>query len=265
MRRRDADSRKYESEAEMCSQFMSYAGDHGYVCYPETAGWDILLVRRADGVQIGVQAKLQANLDVLQQCIKTDGYWCTAGPDYRAVLVPHYAGKVGQLQDFCPYLSITVITAHPGHVDRHGMVSTGKWGAKGYAFSPQLPDETGGGDNGRVWFELCPSERCGLPQYVPDVRAGVPSPLRLTHWKISAIKIAVILERRGYVRRSDFKHLRIDHRRWIAAGPSSILIPDPPYGFKQRPDSVPGMGFKADHPRNYDEIAADFDAWAPPQ
>lgn len=251
---------KYASEAEMCAQFIGYAETQGWVAYAETAGWDILLVRKSDGYQCGIQAKLRANLDVVMQAVDRE-MW-RDGPDFRAVLVPAYLGQVGQLQGLCPYLSTTVISARgPGIVDRHGMIATGY--GRSWAFRPDLPPRSYLGI-GRDWHELCPAHRHRLPEYVPDVPAGAPAPIRLTDWKVGAIKIAVLLERRRFVTRADFKHIGIDHRRWIAAGPASYLVADPPHGFKQRDGSKPGMGYKAEHPRNYDEIAADFDRWAPP-
>jgi hypothetical protein len=38
--------------------------------YPETEGWDILLVRVSDGFQIGIQAKLALNIGVINQCLE---------------------------------------------------------------------------------------------------------------------------------------------------------------------------------------------------
>jgi hypothetical protein len=83
-------------------------------------------------------------------------------------------------------------------------------------------------------------------------------PLKLTEWKIGAIKLAVILEKRGYLLRTDFKHLSVDHRRWLTTG---WLINEAGKGWvatKDMPD------FKKQHPRNYVEIAAKFDTWKPP-
>ncbi len=81
--------------------------------------------------------------------------------------------------------------------------------------------------------------------------------MQLTFWKIQAIKACILLERRGRLLRSDFKHLNIDARRWI----QEWLEPTP-----DRNGFVAGKyfpNFKGQHPRNYDEIAADFDKWAP--
>ena len=40
-----------------------------WTSYAETAGWDILLVRKTDGFQIGIQAKLKITPFVMAQCL----------------------------------------------------------------------------------------------------------------------------------------------------------------------------------------------------
>ncbi|MBA4913889.1 hypothetical protein H2N59_12065 [Pseudomonas aeruginosa] len=48
-----------QSEAELCAAFIDeFNRVPGWTCYPETAGFDILVVHE-DGRQIGVEAKLQ--------------------------------------------------------------------------------------------------------------------------------------------------------------------------------------------------------------
>jgi hypothetical protein len=78
----------------------------------------------------------------------------------------------------------------------------------------------------QYWFEMAPIRRHDLPEYVPDVAAGSSSPIQLTKWKIAAIKIAITLERRGYVTRLDFKKQGIDHRRWLAVGTNWLRAVD---------------------------------------
>jgi len=97
-----------------------------------------------------------------------------------------------------------------------------------------------------------------LPEYVPDVVAGSPSPVQLTDWKIAAIKIAVILEKRGYLTRADFKHINIDHRRWLPSAAGWLVLDEGRY---LKSKFFPN--FKLQHPRVYDEIAADYEKWKP--
>lgn len=233
----------FATEVDLCAAFLA-ALPEGWSAYAETQGWDILLVRVADGFQIGIQAKLKFNLSVLHQAIEQScGRWADrAGPDCRAVLVPDGEGQLGSL---AAYLSLTTIKVRGPQRERWLCV-----------FEPELP--TAGKSAWRdEWFELAPSRRHELPAYVPDCRAGEKAPVQVTEWKIKALKIAALLETRGYVTRSDFKHIDIDHRRWIS-GQWLQLDADGRW--------VPGShypNFAAQHPRNFAEIKADADAWMP--
>jgi hypothetical protein len=89
----------FATEVALCSAFIACVDKRVWCPYPETAGWDILLVRRSDGFQIGIQAKLRLGLDVINQAIESRGSWHSTapGPDCRAVLVPSdLAGKFGR-------------------------------------------------------------------------------------------------------------------------------------------------------------------------
>lgn len=238
----------FESEVALCSAFIDAVDKRIWTPYAETAGWDILLARRADGFQIGVQAKLQFNVDVVVQAIEEYGHWsaAAAGPDCRAVLVP--AGGIRKLARVCDYIGVIVLSVYPQTSTRH----------YGHRIEPGLPDRSdsyrGGGS---AWHEWAPAERHKLPEYVPDVAAGAPSPLQLTEWKIKAIKIAVMLELRGAVSRRHFGELQIDHRRWIANG--WVILGNGGYIRGAMPD------FAKQHPKVYEKIKADAAKWMPKQ
>jgi hypothetical protein len=74
-----------------------------------SAGWDILLVRKADGLQIGIQAKLRCNVDVINQTLEEYGTWSAdkAGPDCRAILVPYSEAR--GFDRIAHYIGFTII------------------------------------------------------------------------------------------------------------------------------------------------------------
>jgi hypothetical protein len=229
----------------MCQQFISEIGDD-WIAYPETAGFDILLIRKSDGYQIGIEAKLKFNINVLCQILE-DGWSCDVGPDYRAILVPGYGTTT--LKPITDYIGITVIR----------ICKELNYLSYRQRFTPDLPTiKSGIGWHGGDWYDWCPTERCKLPEYVPDVAAGVSSPIQLTKWKIGAIKIAIILEERGWVARPDFKHVGIDYRRWIARESGWLKPGEIGWVADRLPD------FKAQHPQVYEQIRADMSKWFPP-
>jgi len=237
---------KFESEAALCARFTSLIGE-AWIAYNETAGWDILLVRKVDGFQIGIQAKMAMNLDVINQALG-NSYFDRNGPDCRAVLVPAYVG-LQKLERICEYLGLTILRCWPeGHGDLKFRYSG--------AFDPVLPAIDDTGIWSEAWHERAPYRRCRLPDFVPDVIAGSKAPVQLTDWKVRALKIAVILELRGHVTRADFKALNIDVRRWIAQ--EWLRVEDGKlFEGRQMPR------FRAQHPRVYAEIKDKSAKWMP--
>lgn len=247
----------FESEAALCAAFIAAVGDYGdrrkvasssassWTAYAETAGWDILLVRDSDGFQIGIEAKLSLNVEVLNQAIEDGHLWnvTSPGPDCRSVLVPE--GATSRLGKIADALGITVI--------RMRLLSAAeqKWNS---GFTPYLPDEKLGRNDG--WYERMPSKRHQLPEYIPDVPAGSSAPVQLTQWKIGALKLAATLNIRGFLTREDFKHHRVDHRRFIDGG----WLQKGSDGWVRGPA---WPNFEAQHPRVYAEITADADKWMP--
>lgn len=225
----------FTRESDLCAAFIAAIGD--WTAYAETAGWDVLLVRE-DGFQIGVQAKLRLNTVVVAQALEERWYVDRRGPDCRAVLVPD-DGVVAGMVTICSHLGITVIT-----MGRRG-------------FSPQLPSGRSWTD--KQWHEFCPTQRCRLPAYVPEHQlAGRAAPLQLTDWKIKAIKLAIILERTGSVSRQDFKHLGLDHRRWVTPGAEWLQVEAGAYIAGPR---IPK--FKSQHPKVYAKIESEYEQWRP--
>ncbi len=232
----------FATEADLCARFIG-AIDKGWTAYAETAGWDILLVRNEDGFQIGIEAKLKLNLHVINQALEDSIHWVGhAGPDCRAVLVPD--NEAG-FEKIAAYIGLTIIRVRPPY----------ERGVSGPTFTPYLPRIKDGWSHSE-WHEWCPTKRHTLPDYVPDVAAGSSAPIQLTAWKIAAIKIAVTLEQRGYVTRDDFKAHKIDHRRWLT--PNGWLRNE---GGRYVAAAMPD--FRAQHPRVFEEVAADAAKWLP--
>ncbi len=262
------------NEADLCASFISYLPD-GWTAYPETQGFDILLSREADGLQIGIEAKMTLNAKVLLQAV--EGLHSTynegEGPDHRAALVPH--GTAGaDLARLALKLGVTVIECKnerlreaeiESKVARYGYTREQalKWlGHDFRPFSPDLPVMPTAYDWRNGWKDLLPTKRLDLPEYVPDVTAGASAPMQLSPWKIKAIKIFVLLERRGYVTGMDFIELEINRQyfvqnEWIASIPMD--------GDKRRSKYVAGKfvpDLRRSHPVNFDQIAADLANWA---
>jgi len=252
---------QFQSEADLVSAFVASVdayNDHlrrrgpKWTIYPETAGWDLLLVDEA-GVQVGIEAKLSLNAKVICQALPCATWTDADGPDYRAVLVPDRACQ-GHMHPIARALGLTIITVSKSD-SRYDM-------GRIRISPPGLPDEHSGYDwDLREWVSWLPTQRCPLPAYVPDVQGGKPCPVALTDWKIKAIKLLILLERRSYVTRRDMKHLGISPTRWTDAY-HGFLTPDPIKGGYVRNGRTPDL--RSQHPVNFVQIEADFDAWAAP-
>lgn len=246
----------FEKESDLCAAFIGSLPDE-WQAYPESCGFDILLVRKADGFQIGVEAKLALNGKVICQVAEKAGTWevCRPAPDCRAVLVPDDAS--GDLAGVCRLLGISVIRQY---------APTGTKGQKykkDYywveAFTPRLPEvNTRQYSWDEDWFERCPQERCEVPDYVPDVVAGVKCPVQLTPWKVSAIKLVVTLDKRGYLTRRDFKHHQVSMSRWTQGG----WLFSQGDGRWTKGQYMPDL--RGQHPVNYVEIEKDYEIWKLP-
>lgn len=237
----------FKTEAEMVARFLEIsAGDKywdfkDWTVYPESCGWDLLLVHR-DGYQLGIEAKLSLNPKVIEQAlIGQHRYYGEDGPDYRAVMVP--ANKVQKHMEYiCDAIGVGII-----RITEHGEPQRSS-----ISFPDQHMRYTM-----HKWHNWCPSVRCKLPEYIPDVMAGIASPIQLTPWKIKAIKLMILLERNGSVSRADMKKLEISPSRWTDCYHGFLKIGcNGRYIRNQRtPD------FKSQHPENWVQIERDFDLW----
>lgn len=192
----------------MCSAFIE-ALPPDVTAYPETAGWDILLVY-PDGRQVGVQAKLHANIKVLAQAMEPRPH--KPGPEVHAVLVPKVNWDFERVARMCDVLPIS-----PGPISME--------------LAPWLTREDQEAITARrrrstvhaavrLALGCTPREhpsRHELPPVVPTSVAGSPSPVVLTPWKVKAVKLSMLLRRRGHVTSKDFRELGLDPGYWRRA------------------------------------------------
>lgn len=241
----------------MCDQFMASIPE-GWVCYPETGNFDMVLVRESDGAQVGIEAKLKLSAKVIAQSAESWSVWriLHPAPDFRAVLVPSYVSH--DMRKVCSLIGVQVVRIYHKE-DLHCQ----RWGQKESSarFYPDLPslDYNHREMCGEEWFDFCPSARLPLPDYIPDTGAGSACPVRLSGWKVKAIKIVVILEKRGYVTRADFKHHAISMSRWTQGGMLAWLQPGKEKGQWVVTSRIPD--FRAQHPINFSQIEEGYEDW----
>jgi len=265
---------EFETEAELVAAFHQWvdrrnaaARKHGHrrdggepstwTIYHETGGYDLVLVEDQTGVQIAIEAKLALNLKVINQVLP-DRY-SLRGADYRAVLIPQ-GGFQRELGAICGQIGINVLTVYDMRGGNNWLDDRGRKHKPEWNVAEQLPDERSEYDfSTENWHPWLPIERIRLPEYVPDVSGGKASPVALTEWKIRAIKLLIVLDRRGHVTRADMKALNISPTRWTASS-FAYLLPDKALGGYVACDNTPDL--RRQHPVNYSQIEADADKWA---
>lgn len=222
--------KRYSSEAELCAEFQGWAKSRypEIEQYTEWMGWDLLLVY-PEGWQLGIQAKLRLNAEVVLQAIRTD--WPVSGPDYRAILVPELNGWA-QVAD---RLGLVVFRPH-----------NQRWQSKP-DFAPNLTDSE---YRSRVyWVDWNPATRHSLPPVPTDAIAGSPSPVSLTPWKLKALEVLAELETKGTITTKRIRQLGINSARWTQ---ERWLEPAEKRGDWKRSDRCPA--FEKQHPTVYAAI-----------
>lgn len=197
------------TEADLCARFV--AACPGWTVYAETAGWDVLLVRR--GIQVGVQAKLVANEHLLLQAMPNMGSrrHNAFGPHYRLVLVGRWPGRTdsarranrGRWCGLAQHLRLLV-----------GRPPENKWQTWFGGDHPSLNltvDYEWRDEPVKIWWRWY-RWRTGkpetLPIVVPQVPAGVPCPEKVTPWSIAAVLLERRCLERGHVTVADARELR---------------------------------------------------------
>lgn len=242
------------SEQELCAAFIrDFNQQAGWVCYPETAGFDVLVVHEA-GWQVGVEAKLKLNAKVADQILPAiwDEQYGFPGPDYRMVIVGAISEANLGIVKMLEMLGVSVLTPRSRTGYKGGQpVDTWEFDLRDWLtdrFCRNLP------------FDWNPAKRCDMPCVVPDVPAGVPAPLRLTPWKERALKVLVTLRRQGFITVKQIVEHGISASVWTR-GPSPWLVKGEQRGEWIAGDKLPA--FDLQHPEAYAKIAAMLEAAAP--
>ncbi len=208
-------SQKY-SEADLCKEFAAWISTHRWTAYPETGGSDLRLVAGENPErlvsprhvfiaqdQVGVQAKLVGNLQVLAQALDLTGF--------RAVLVGRASidfMTVAKTLQICVFAKEKCVKIY---------------GRKKWMSSPTSPFHTIGYvyDGGGQRFYP-------LPPVVPDLPAGGKSPRQLTEWRLKAFKLVKkLLDDDAVVTNATFTELGIFRPRWLKNGWVAILDTKP--------------------------------------
>jgi len=187
------------TEADFCARIRTWAEAAGFTVYPEVCDWDLVLVvgggtpttmRMLDlrhGDQIGIQAKLRANCDVLQQALPT-GY----GPEWRFVAAP----KTGSgFRAVAERLGIGVIESYERDAE-HLSISPFRL---------------------RVWPNRIDSKRLKLPSIASRaIVAGVPCPRQLSTWRENALRFIAWARQQPdqIVRSRDLRRFGLAPARW---------------------------------------------------
>lgn len=200
-----------KQESELCDLFIrEFNAIAGWTCYPEAAGFDVLVVH-AGGRQIGVEAKLALNAKVADQILPSfgDEFHGRPGPDHRLVIVSKITDASAGIAKMLSRLGVKVLLPRQ------------QWLQTGYEWTFDLNSqllcyETGSSHFGHErLFDWSPEERCRVPSIVETRPAGVPSPISLTPWKESALKIVALMRTQGFVTIKQIASFGISTTKWI--------------------------------------------------
>ena len=250
----------FPTEANLCDCFIASLRAHGgWTIYPETAGFDILCVYDKTGHQLGIEAKLALNAKVIDQILPhqymgySDG---VAGPDFRGVVVPCLTDANAGIAELLKVIGIKVFTP-----ERDWSGGRQEWRfifSKHGDMAGREPDRAEYDSGARpllawdmAWHDWNPPKRCTLPEIVPCVRAGVPSPTQLTPWKIGALRVLADLELDGFVTAKSVRNHGIDARRFCATDGWLQMLG----GGKWARGKIPA--FDVQHPAAYAQVLAE--------
>jgi hypothetical protein len=184
----------FGSESELVQTLIDAARAAGYQVHPELGSWDTLIVCRETGDQIGVQAKLRPTVEVFSQALSDEH---GPGPEIHAVLVPVAPREFLKVAFPC-----NVHVFQGVHLDRLDLAAV-------FSHAPRW------GHPVREW----------APEVEMRFPAGVPSPRRMTPWKLAAVKLCLLAREQGYVTREDMKRLKLNPHWWLSPKEGRVLEP----------------------------------------
>ena len=246
-----------KTEAELCEIFIrDMNAQPGWTCYPETGGFDILVVHQ-DGRQIGVEAKLQLNAKVADQIMPEPWQfrYGLKGPDHRLVIVSKITDASTGIAKLLGFMGVPVLTPQGGYASRDSFDKRMEF------CSYKLRDLLHGSGyfNDGELFDWNPEERCQVPMVVAQVAAGVPAPIRLTPWKEKALRALALLRNQGFITSKQIKELGMSTTAWTQSSSTKAWLDK---------GSAPGQwlatdrtpSFDKQHPEAYEVAAAELAA-----
>jgi hypothetical protein len=178
---------KYRYEYEMCDEFIELnKGD--WDIYPECYGYDMLMFSNDLDIQIGVQAKLRNNLQVIYQILNNTelfgGNLKKIGPHYRAVLTPiKYDHRYNIL---CQHINVIKLSVESVTTIMNYHMFLNKYSPLGF------------------------SEHHTRPPMRLNDSPGKSSPKSLSQWRINALKIMNKYYEQGYILSPQLRELKLD-------------------------------------------------------
>lgn len=195
----------FKVEADLCTLLSERAREQGWHVHPEIPGHDLLLVATPEvktvnaraGDQIGVQAKLRPNFEVLTQAMPRT--WGNKGPHFHAVLVPVASKEFDQVATRCGIV-VMEATRRVWSQNENCWVRTRGIGHELRYLPPSM----------RHYYDSMEWH----PEVEILVPAGVKSPRTVTPWKVNAVRFCLEAVERGFITTDDFRKAGLSMTVW---------------------------------------------------
>lgn len=207
----------FTKETELCQAFLDSLPDV-WRKYPEQGDWDFIIQRGL--TQIGVQAKLVADLKVLTQALPSCPGEPKIGPHYRAVLIGRWSGRTVKAalrsrSEFCALARhLRLLVLRPPDLWRNAAVRPLGW----KRFDRWLPVDRMINYTQMLkrppweklkwrYYRWHPSSPIWVPPFEPKLPAGVPSPSHVSAWQLAALALHRICEDKGWICLNDARKI----------------------------------------------------------